>query len=448
MKLKSITIENFRAISKMELPLHPQLTVLVGDNAAGKTTILDAIATGLGLIPTHLGVKGKTFNQNDIRKMTIDTQGEGSKIQLIASKIAPYARITLESTNQLIWAVTKKRNNDDRNIPATPGKKALFAYLDNLLNDLEEDKPTLLPAIAYYGTDRMILTATFKRNLNKLFSRVQALENALAAAPSFTTMLEWFALYEDLERRERERVRDFGYTSPWLNAFRDAVKSMLPACSNPRTLVRPTRFVADFQYLKNRTEVLNIDKLSDGYRAALVVVMDLARRMIQANSHLEEKAVVESEAVVLIDEVDLHLHPQWQQRVLVDLMRTFPKAQFIVTTHSPQVLTTIDSQHIVIVKRDEGITVHSPSSSSYGAESGRMLEEIQGVSQRPPADVNEFSKWLEEYRDLIKRGEGESDLAKEKRLELNRLSPRDPELLAADMEIRRRRVQQRLLQPS
>lgn len=438
MKLKSITIENFRAIEKMELPLHPQLTVLVGDNAAGKTTILDAIATGLGVIPMYLSVKGRGFNHGDIREI-IDTQGK---------KTAPYARITLESTNQLSWAVTKKRQGGTSKIPATPGRKALFTYLENLLQELEEDKPILLPVMAYYGIDRTVPTATFRRNFKKLFTRVQALENALAISQRFTTMMEWFALYEDLERRERERVRDFDYTSPWLNAFRDAVKSMLPTCSNPHTLVHPMRLVVDFQYRNQRAEVLSLDHLSDGYRTTLAVVMDLARRMIQANPHLEEKAVIDSEAVVLIDEIELHLHPQWQQRVLVDLMRTFPKAQFIVATHSPQVLTTIHSQHIVILKREEGITAYSPSASSYGAESGRMLEEIQGVSQRPPAAVNEFSKWLEEYRDLIKRGEGESDQAKEKRLELNRLSPRDPELLAADMEIRRRRVQQRLLQPS
>jgi predicted ATP-binding protein involved in virulence len=147
---------------------------------------------------------------------------------------------------------------------------------------------------------------------------------------------------------------------------------------------------------------------------------------------------------VLIDEIDLHLHPKWQQRVLVDLIKTFPNTQFIVTTHSAPVLTTVKPENIVVLSYQAGkLTANSPSSNSYGAQAGRVLNEIMGVEQRPPAQFNEFTQLLEQYRDFIKRDQGERDEALKLRYKLNRLSSSDPELLKADLEIRRRRVLRR-----
>ena len=102
----------------------------------------------------------------------------------------------------------------------------------------------------------------------------------------------------------------------------------------------------------------------------LALAADLARRMIQGNPHLDNP--LESQAIVLIDEVDLHLHPSWQQRVLPDLIRTFPNAQFIVSTHSPQVLTTVKPEHIAELYREgNGIVAGPANSHTYGAEAGR-----------------------------------------------------------------------------
>jgi predicted ATP-binding protein involved in virulence len=104
----------------------------------------------------------------------------------------------------------------------------------------------------------------------------------------------------------------------------------------------------------------------------LALVMNLARRMLQANPQREKKAL-ESEAIVLIDEVDLHLHPKWQQRVLIDLMAIFPNTQFIVTTHSPQVLTTIKPEHIILLEHEKDVIAEQVT-SSYGKIRSRLNE--------------------------------------------------------------------------
>ena len=145
-----------------------------------------------------------------------------------------------------------------------------------------------------------------------------------------------------------------------------------------------------------------------------------------------------SEAVVLIDEVELHLHPSWQQRILNDLRRTFPNAQFIVSTHSPQVLTTVEAKHIVELARERGrIVAGSASGWTYGAESGDVLSVVMGVDERP---VNDFTEKLDLYKRLINDDKGESEDALMLRRALKELSPEDPALGRADIEIRRRRL--------
>ncbi|TGO02759.1 hypothetical protein PN36_19640 [Candidatus Thiomargarita nelsonii] len=423
MKISRITIENFRLIKTLELPLEPQLTVLVGNNAAGKTTILDAIAIGMGAILTRLpSVSGKKFRQSDIRQQPP----------------APYTRVTLESTDNVIWDQTKKRDQNKRTQQAIPPDKKLgqlHHYLENIINDVQDGKPTNLPVIAYYGTDRAALSSSIPRDLKKNFNRFKALENALVATQRFQTMIEWYAYQEDIERREQSQRQDFEYRLSILETVRQAICQMMPGCSNPRTLINPLRLVVTFQYLNGHQEILSLSQLSDGYRTTLALVMDLARRMAQANPH---QTIEQSEAIVLIDEVDLHLHPIWQQHVLVDLMATFPKAQFIVTTHSTQVLTTIKPEHIILLTRQNDNIIAEQATSSYGAESGRLLVEIMGVNERPPA--NKFTELLGKYYDLIENHQGESQAALKLRQELNQESPHDPILIKADMEIRRQRV--------
>ena len=147
---------------------------------------------------------------------------------------------------------------------------------------------------------------------------------------------------------------------------------------------------------------------------------------------------LKSEAVVLIDEIELHLHPKWQQRILADLQRTFPNAQFIVSTHSPQVLTTVEPQRIVELAREgDCIVAGAPAGATYGAEAGDVLSVVMGVKERPE---NEFTKALEQYRHLVSEGEGKSEEALALRRKLEKLSPRDHALTRADLEIKQRKL--------
>ena len=428
MKLASVNIRNFRAIEEMTLPLHPQLTVLHGENAQGKTSVLRAIAVGLGAIPTRLPVIGGIdFAKNDPRRgsestyVTLHVQGGGS-----------WSR--RRGRGSLYEAL--KRN--------LPGIGWLNEWVDSIVQAERADEPVELPVVAFYDTDRTVLDVPQRRRgFPKDFHRFQALSGALSARANFREFFQWFYAKQTEESFEKDERQDFGVRLRDLSAVRRAISSALGDVSYPRIRIRPLRFEVTLRG-EGGKERLELDHLSGGYRATLALVADLARRMALGNPHFDDPLT--SEAVVLIDEVDLHLHPAWQQRILDDLTRTFPNAQFVVTTHSPQVLTTVRPEQVVTLEREDGrIVARGTDWGTYGAKAGDVLRVVMGVAQRPD---NEFSRKLAEYRRLVSQGDGEAEEARKLRARLDEITPDDPALASADLEIRQRKLFRKMAESS
>ena len=421
MKLKHVEIENYRAIEKLDLPLDPDLTVFHGANGHGKTSVLSAIAAGLGSIPMLLPeVSGIGFRKTDRR-------GQQP------------LRVGLTTADEISW---ERRTQGERIRTSRRDLKEAISKI--VAADREEAEPFDLPIVAFYDTDRAVFDAPHRRRGFKTeFPRYAALEGALAPRANFREFFKWFYALENEELREKKARRNWDYQLKELNAVRMAIERMVPGVSDPRIELRPLRFAVSMKSEADKTEEYALDQLSGGYRIMLALAADLARRMAQGNPHLDDP--LESEAIVLIDEVDLHLHPKWQQRVLTDLAATFPNAQFIVSTHSPQVLTSVRPERIIELRREESNIVAGPASApTYGAEAGSVLEAIMGVRERPAAERNEFVKKLEEYRRLVDDGCGRSEEAMSLRGELESLSPRDSALGAADMEMDRQEIFARL----
>ena len=415
MKLERVEIENCRAIKKLDLSLDPNLTVFHGDNGHGKTSVLSAIAAGLGSIPMLLPeVSGVGFRNTDLR---------GQRP----------LRVMLRTRDGIEW---DRRKLGPRGKASRRGLKREMEKI--VAADREGAEPLDLPIVAFYDTDRAVFDAPHRRRGFKTeFPRYAALEGALAPRANFREFFKWFYALEHEELQERNERRDFDYRLKDLDAVRDAIERMAPGVFEPRIKFRPLRFVVSMESKAGKPEELALDQLSGGYRIVLALAADLARRMAQGNPHLDNP--LESEAIVLIDEVDLHLHPSWQQRILDDLTRTFPNAQFIVSTHSPQVLTTVRPKHVVELYREEdgSVVAGPPASATYGAEAGDVLSSVMGVDERPE---NDFKIALDRYRRLVSSGDGESSKARDIREQLERMSPHDLALDRADLEIRKRKL--------
>ena len=303
--------------------------------------------------------------------------------------------------------------------------------------DREGNEPLDLPIVAFYDANRAVIDVPHRRrNFKTEFPRYAALEGALSPHITFREFFKWFHAMENEENRKRARG-DSGYRLPELTAVRRAIESMVPGISDPRIEIRPLRFAVSMAMDGERREDLDLEQMSGGYRIMLALAADLARRMAQGNPHLDNP--LQSGAIVLIDEVDLHLHPSWQQQVLPDLRRTFPNTQFIVSTHSPQVLSTVHPERIVSLRRRNGrIEAEATPGPTFGAEAGAVLSATMGVDERPKG--NDLVDMLQEYMDLVSADRGETAKARCLMDKIRELSPDDYGLALADIEIRRRKA--------
>lgn len=362
MHLRSIELFNFRLVEHLRLDIGPRLTLLVGPNGAGKTAVLDAVSIGMGAVPTRLpGAEGRTFKKTgDIRLRADGTE-------------APYTRVCFETAEGVAWDRTQRRDKSrttHRQVPPAKGLKDLEAFLDETIIDRMNRKEQFeLPLFAYYGVHRALLELPQRRTgFKREHDRIDALAGAHEATSRFRQAFMWFYNKENEEMREQKRLRDFDATLPELDAVRRALRLMFPELSEPHIQQNPLRFMVNREGLS-----LSVDQLSDGYRTLFGMVVDLAVRMSMGNPHLSDP--LESSAIVMIDEVDLHLHPEWQRRVLTDLLRTFPNTQFLMSTHSPFIIEAVNNS----LKR------HKIDSLDI------QDEEIDAIFSLPPADVRAYA---------------------------------------------------------
>ncbi len=228
-----------------------------------------------------------------------------------------------------------------------------------------------------------------------------------------------------------------------LEAVREALIQILGNTYKNPHFNRQHKFIVETQEDPGQ---LQVSQLSQGYQSMLALGMDFARRQALANSHLShiedlselqplldcakqwpeddwpvlQSVVNMAPAIMLVDEIDLHLHPSWQQRVLGDLMRAFPCTQFIVTTHSPQVLTTLRKENIRVLDRDENEnwSAEPPAFSPLAHEPGDALAAIMNTHPRPKLDG--VTTHIHAYEQLARAGKADSPEGKELKNSLNK----------------------------
>lgn len=440
MKITSLTLHNFRCVEDLTLDLDRPLTVIAGlDNGDGKTTILEGIALaatalyGRSEFPVDPGLKPDW--PVDLRVNEIDGIGPLSVLTRIESD----------------WGTLSRGWFEDSYIDNDLSRETQEAtYIDpEQVRALHDARKTgqVLPLVVYYSTDRgtiawakgkwrtpdeLVVRPLF-RPADASRPRLPAFENALSARADLGPTITWFLEREAQELRQARELREAGqdnYSDPLLNGLRKAVRRALPQCQRIRgASTTPPQIAIDWAQPDGTVTTLGLRQLSGGTRTQLALVLDLARRMCQANP----KQGVDGEALVLIDEIDLHLHPKWQQTVVGQLQRAFPNVQFIMTTHSDQVLSSVKPESILLLDRRSGaLTVRHPE-HSYGRRSEDILEDEMGTPARAALEDE-----LAEYASLVAQGEGRSDAAIAQRQALEHDLPvNDEALRRADNELRR-----------
>ncbi len=479
MRLKTIILNNFRCFDSLTLELHPRLTVIVGENGAGKTALLDGIASVFTPAMTYFSsanqrLAGRGIKDTDFRVEPYD--GRGGKVYW---GTADFAQVQAETFDGIRWDYWRPSAGAKGASPETKwGETALKEHVSQIVSSYKTQNPALTPVLAYYGASRghIEVPERLRGAKNNYNHPTAALVDCFNPRSDFREMLEWFDLEESSELRQNKGVDSDSYdTFRSLEAVRAAVIGLLGEFSNPHFNQKHK-----FMLRRNRDNApMLVNQLSQGYQSMLALAMDFARRLAIANSQLEYGDAHAQEqifqaidrlralpggqidelsagslttyapAIMLVDEIDLHLHPTWQQRVLGDLMRTFPLTQFVVTTHSPQVLTSVDASCIrklvSVTDADTGrsrMDVQTVTLQTRGVASADVLATIMGVN--PVPDLLEANQ-LSNYHALIQQNLQDSDEGRELRSKLlDHFSAEHPVMLECDRMIRLQAFKQRL----
>lgn len=393
MYLEKLKLHNFRCYEKLEIDFNRQLTVLVGKNGSGKTTVLEAIAIALGTWFVGFNIvnaKGINKRTDPLRKAyqigaTDDVQTQ------FPVEIEAWGKIE-ESKDQILhW---KRELYTPTGTMTTKDAKEIVEYAAEYQKAISEGRTDIyLPMVAYYGTGRLWDYHRQKRNdVFKVSSRTNGYIDCLDGTANVKLMMDWFQIMTiNKYQRQEENLE----SNPELDTVYLAMEKCLTnlsGYSDVKIRYNMGTQELDVYYSEQDKQRMRIplNQLSDGYKGMISLIADIAYRMATLNPQLGTEVLSKGDGVVLIDEVDLHLHPAWQQKVIDNLMNIFPKVQFIVSTHAPAIISSVKTDKLRILSNKE---VCMTANQVYGKDVNSVMKEIMGVNDRPDQFVELFEKF-------------------------------------------------------
>lgn len=398
MKITRLDLLNFKGFKEAHFKFNDQFNLVVGENGSGKSSLLDALAVAAGSF--LLGVRGydsRHIRPEDIR-VESSRQGENpAPLPQYPVEVKARGVITDEHTLTGEWAIEWNREISGKGGKTTQrDAKALKERAEKLVRDVQADRTVSLPVIAHYGAGRLWVPTKDMQGENikigelKNPARLDAYTFCIDPRIKFTEIFAWLA-------NEKYVALEQGYENEVFKVTKAAMSHCVKGCTYLDYSVKEKDLFAAF----GDKERLPFSKLSDGQRAMLSLVADIAIKAAILNPHKKEAVLKETGGVVLIDELDLHLHPKWQREVVANLKEIFPKIQFFASTHSPQVIGETPVEQIIVLRQDG--TWFRPE-ASLGLNSNEVLRDIMDanyVSSR-------FIKKIEELDELLQEAEFEA----------------------------------------
>ena len=437
MRVDRLKLKNFRCYSELNIDFDSKLTVIVGENGRGKTAIFDALSIALEPYLHTFHVQGRNIVQKDVRRVPVYAE-DGIHIARMENKYPVAIQLEGCALNKKM-SCTRILQQDGTRIDEA---EDLLSNGERLCAEMKQHHATLLPAFAYYGTSRIWVDSNLMNTYdNSLDDRNTGYEECLEPSSSYNTFGKWYSSV--MQSLENDKLPDDDNKQTCL-LVRDAVQQAIDAClasTGLHDLYYNFKLDA-FVVSHPDTGEMIVDDLSDGFRSILSMVADLAYRMVRLNPFLGRRAILDTPGIVLIDEIDMHLHPSWQQTVLLDLQKAFPKVQFIVTTHSPQVLGSVPPDSIRVLEWEKEFVGVRRVNFSLGATSYQILQDIQNV--QPRSEKLPIVQHLKRYLELVSEDKWDSEEAKTLRKQLDLWAHgNEPALIRADMDIRMRQFRRK-----
>lgn len=400
MKLKKLTLANFRGLDQVDLDFAEDVTVIAGVNGVGKSGVLKAVTSALSLaFPKFTASKESPLGLNDTDvqagkpglSMSVTLGLEAAKIVIDLTRTAPLAANKAASLTKrrddLRFAIRETRkgskeeqdiNDEIRLIELQLDQVSDIAAVRVLPDDAEADGDEMFrtlktasrqPFAAFYSTSRFLSRLPPTLPKTKKLTAAAAYDKALSQLEvSLNDFANWYrVMASEANATTRDRL---------LRQLEQAINTFLPeVCDLALHDGRPPRFS-----VKKNGKALFLEQLSDGERGLLALVFDLTRRLAIANPD-SDNPIAEGVALVLIDEIELHLHPRWQRDVIKRLPAVFKECQFVITTHSPQVIGETDARSVRLLSRRDGKVVVDTPAMAYGTDSNWILRVLMDADE-------------------------------------------------------------------
>jgi len=427
MHIKKLEIENFQLFANNEFEFDRHFNLLIGVNGSGKSSLLRAVAVALGGW-AHAYIKNETDQRpildNEIREVQIDQRFDKTKItKVIATGEAEIIdRNHTKKDGNVKWERTRSSEHTQTAVSGTiryGNYPQIYPLSFNTLGAdtlqyLENGQKFTLPLIAFYGCDRIWAA---NKNIDEInsakaqYSRFDAYSDCFHTAASHQQLGEWLVKHELASIQKKAET-------PVLQSIRSAATAALEGCTGLRFDFEEGRVLVEFAGGK----CIPFEHLSDGQRIMIGLFCDLARRAAILNPHLAGEASSKTNGIVLIDELDLHLHPSWQRKIVSNLRNLFPEIQFICTTHSAFLIQSLYEGKLIILGAKE--KTESPASNFLGKSIEDIVEIIQGIEM--PQRSERYKNMLnaaEQFFNLLEQEKPASEAEIiERKVELQKLS--------------------------
>lgn len=388
MRIDYLKIINFKGFQDCDFAFDRHFTILIGENGAGKTSALEALAVAAG--SWFLGLRGydsRHISPDEVRHVYYPSQNsEAARFEpCYPAIVAAHGEVMGKS---LAWE--RSHNGGRTTIQWASEIKAIAADVDQRVRNGEE---ITLPVISYYGAGRLwqeprqLKKNAKVKDAQKAMrgakgSRFEGYDKSVDPRISVASLISWFAQQSWISYQRGAET-----------AQSRAVKQAIVQCLYGAVEIFFDPVIGEVFVRFSNQEVQPFSNLSDGQRVMVAMVADIAKKAAVLNPHLGEDVALQSPGLVLIDELDLHLHPRWQRQIARNLMQAFPQIQFICTTHSPQIIGELQPNQVLML--DHGQVMTAPE--TYGRSSDWIMRHLMGTPERN-ADLD---RDLKRARDLF-----------------------------------------------
>jgi predicted ATP-binding protein involved in virulence len=397
--IEKLRMKNFRGFKDREIVFSDRFNLLLGDNGSGKTAVLDALGLVCSSIVSGLDAGNDAFHIRDEDVYQVSNFYDGE------IRMEPNYAVSIEAQASVMgkpvrWSKTRLNQKGQTLSDASE----LTGITSKFQQPVRQGQHVTLPVMAYYGTGRLWLqTKEYEVDPLPPVSRLYGYKDCLAPRSNERELIRWF--------KEQELAKNQGKKG--LKLY-EAVKKAISACIDGCKAIWFDFREDSIMVQLNDGQCLPANLFSDGYRNIIAIAADIAYRMSILNPHLGLDAARKTPGIVLIDEIDLHLHPKWQRRVVDDLKRTFPNVQFVATSHSPFIVQSLKNPAELIDLGGKRMVFENMDQSIED-----IAEEIMDVDMPQKSKrYIDMMKVAEKYYKLLEEGkriEDDDELKKIKR---------------------------------